>query len=298
DDDDHGHDDGDDDVDDDVDEDTAQPPAAGSGGNLTGTSGADALTGTSAGETNMGLGGNDVIFGGDGNDNILGGDGNDMLYGDAGNDRIFGENGNDLINAGTGEDTVFGGDGNDTIVAEKGDGDDTYYGGSGSDTLDMSAITANITANLGTSASGRGTVTSAQTGNDTIWEIENFIGGWGDDTITASRAVNVLEGGEGQDTFRFLSAADANGDTIGDFQPGDKIDLSAIDANSCAGGNQSFTIVSEGLSGARGELMIRQEDRDGESYTVVEGNTSGGGTADFKISIKGTHDLTADDFHL
>ena len=62
--------------------------------------------------------------------------------------------------------------------------------------------------------------------------IENVVTGSGNDTITASKAVNVMDGGTGNDTFKFLSAADANGDTILGFQPGDKIDVSAIDAGS------------------------------------------------------------------
>ncbi len=44
--------------------------------------------------------------------------------------------------------------------------------------------------------------------------------GSGDDVITASKAVNVMDGGTGEDTFRFLSTADADGDTIVGFQPG------------------------------------------------------------------------------
>ncbi|BBI60880.1 hypothetical protein HSBAA_21860 [Vreelandella sulfidaeris] len=131
-----------------------------------------------------------------------------MLYGDDGDDRILGEDGNDFINAGAGDDTAFGGDGDDMFVAEAGDGDDTYYGddmvgGSGNDTLDMSSITAAITADLGTGFMGRGSVSSSETGNDGLWGVENIVTGSGDDTITASRAVNVMDGGAGNDTFRF-----------------------------------------------------------------------------------------------
>ena len=307
DDDDDDHDDDDDDRDDDCDtdddDDDVSTPIVVPASAIVGTEGADALIGTAKGETIMGLGGRDVIFGHGGDDDILGGDGADMLYGDAGNDRILGGNGNDFINGGAGNDTVFGGAGDDVIVAEIGDGNDTYYGddmvgGTGNDTLDMSAITANITADLGTGFMGRGSVSSAQTGNDILWGIENFVGGWGNDVITASTAVNVMDGGAGgNDTFRFLSAAHADGDTIVGFQPGDKIDLSAMDANWCASGNQSFTLVSSAFTG-RGELMVTHETRDGEEYTVVQGNVTGGTDADFKLSIKGTHQLSASDFNL
>lgn len=269
---------------------------------IVGSEGTDALVGTADSETILGLGGRDVVFGHDGDDDILGGDGDDMLYGDDGDDRILGEDGNDFINAGAGDDTAFGGDGDDMFVAEAGDGDDTYYGddmvgGSGNDTLDMSSITAAITADLGTGFMGRGSVSSSETGNDGLWGVENIVTGSGDDTITASRAVNVMDGGAGNDTFRFLSAADADGDTIMGFQPGDRIDLSGLDTNGCATGNQSFTLVTEAFTGA-GQLMFSHQTSDGEDYTVVQGNTTGDDDADFSINIKGRHELTVNDFNL
>ena len=268
-----------------------------------GTAGADVITGTASGETILALAGRDVVFAAAGDDNVLGGADADMIYGDGGNDRLMGGAGNDLINGGAGKDTVFGDEGDDIFVAEAGDGDDTYYGdamdgGTGADTLDMSAILSNVTADLGTGFMGRGRVTSAEAGNDTIWGIENIVTGSGDDTITASRAVNVMDGGAGNDTFRFLSVADADGDTILGFLPGDKLDMTGIDADGATAGNQSFTLVSGAFSGARGELIVSWETRDGEDYTVVEGNVTGGSQADFKISIKGSHDLSASDFNL
>ncbi|MFN3847486.1 MAG: calcium-binding protein, partial [Paracoccaceae bacterium] len=253
-----------------------------------GTTGKDAMVGTA---------GRDILFGDAGNDDILAGDGADMVFGDEGDDRIFGQGGDDYINAGAGNDTVFGGDGNDVIVAQVGDGNDVYYGDDGTDTLDMSAITANITANLGTGHMERGFVSSAQTGQDVIWSIENIITGSGDDVITASGAVNVIDGGEGNDTFRFLSAGDADGDTIVTFNPGDRLDLSAIDANAGAAGKQGFTIVSGGLTGP-GQLMITLAQMDGQDVTLVQGKTTDGDEADFTIQIKGAHDLTASDFNL
>lgn len=291
-----------DDVDDSLPPETQVPtnvPAAA----LAGTEQDDALIGTSDADTIMGLGGRDVIFAGAGDDNVFGGNGIDMLYGDQGADRILAGEGGDLVNGGTGDDTAFGEGGDDVFVAQAGDGNDTYYGdgmsgGSGKDTLDMSAISSAVTADLGTGFMGVGSVSSAQSGTDTIWGMENIITGSGNDSITASSAVNVMDGGAGTDTFRFLSAANANGDTIMGFQPGDKIDLSAIDANGCLTGNQSFTLVSGAFTGANGELLVTQENRDGEDYTIVQGKTSDGAEADFKISIKGSHDLTTSDFNL
>ncbi|MDZ4134458.1 MAG: calcium-binding protein, partial [Paracoccaceae bacterium] len=121
----------------------------------------EVVFGTTGNDALIGGAGRDMIFGDAGNDNIIGGAGADMLFGDSGDDRIFGQGGDDYINAGAGNDVVFGGDGSDWIVAEVGDGDDVYYGDAGTDTLDMSAISANVTANLGTGFMGRGSVSSA-----------------------------------------------------------------------------------------------------------------------------------------
>ncbi|GJD74013.1 peroxidase family protein [Methylobacterium goesingense] len=248
-------------------------------------------------------GGRDVVFGGAGDDDILAGGGADMVYGDAGVDRILAGAGNDLVTAGSGNDTVIAGDGDDLIVAEVGDGDDGYWGdevagGTGIDTLDMSAITANITANLGTGLAGRGSVTSSQSGSDTLWGIENVVTGSGNDHITASDAVNVMDGGLGADVYHFQSAAAADGDTIASFQPGDRVDLSGIDANQGLSGNQAFTLATGAAFTGVGQLMLTQEARADGDYTVVAGNTGGDATPEFKFSIKGTPAATAADFAL
>ena len=168
-----------------------------------------------------------------------------------GKDRMVGTSGNDLIDAGAGKDTVYGGGGNDTFVAGSGDGNDTYYGDAGSDTLDLSAITAKVTVDLGSDRGGRGSASSAQSGSDSLRDVENVVTGSGADRITASNAANVMEGGAGNDTFTFTSAAAANGDTILDFEQGDKLDLSAIDANGGARGNQAFMLVATGRTRRR-----------------------------------------------
>ncbi|MDR6631554.1 Ca2+-binding RTX toxin-like protein [Phyllobacterium sp. 1468] len=309
----------------DDDDDVPAPGSNSPGAPVVGTANADVLLGTVNGETIIALGGSDTVmggagadvirgdegddfisaqdgddmaFGGAGNDDVLGGAGNDMLYGDAGSDRIFGDAGNDLINSGSGNDTAHGGDGNDMFVAEASDGNDNYYGDAGGDTLDMAAITANLTVDLGTGFAGRGSASSSQSGNDTLWNVENVVTGSGNDTITASSAVNVIDGGAGNDTFRFLSAGDADGDTIAGFQPGDKIDLSSIDANGGAGGNQSFTLVAGSTLSGAAQLVVTHETREDGEYTIVQGSVDGDSGAELRLSIKGNHDLTNSDFHL
>jgi Ca2+-binding RTX toxin-like protein len=321
-----GHDDDEDDEDEDDDDDEVTPPVPGLP--VVGTAGSDTLVGTTGADELLGLGGDDVmvglagadvlmggggsdfingwagrdiVFAGEGDDTLFGGDDADMLYGEGGADRIFGDAGDDLIEGGAGNDTAVAGAGNDMIVAGAGDGNDVYFGdeiggGTGSDTLDMSAITAATTVDLGTGLNGHGSASSAQSGSDTLWGIENVATGSGNDRITAGNGVNIIDGGGGNDIFVFRTVEAANGDTIVGFEAGDRIDFSAIDANTSTGGNQTFTLVAG--STATGQVSIIHETRADGDYTVIQGNVDGDGSPEFRISLQGSHNLTAADFNL
>ena len=241
--------------------------------------------------------GNDVVFGGEGSDTLFGGEGQDMIFGDAGDDHIFADAGNDTVEAGIGNDTVYLGAGSDLVIASNGDGDDVYWGEDGSDTLDYAAITADLTVDLGNGLMERGSVSSSQSGHDTVFGFENIIGGSGNDTIVASASVNVMDGGAGNDTFVFQSAGAANGDTIKNFQPGDKIDLSMIDANGGTAGQQSFVLFAGNAFTAAGQVIVSHETIDGAEHTFVSGNTNADLAADFKIDLTGQHNLTTADFN-
>ncbi len=255
------------------------------------------LTLSGDGNANTLIGGDaiDLVFGGDGADNIVGGGGSDMLFGDGGNDRIFGGAGHDVIEGGAGDDVVFAGDGDDLVIASNGDGDDTYWGDAGTDTLDYAAITSNIEVDLGSGLMGRGQVMiGAET--DTIFGFENVLTGSGNDRIIANDAVNVMDGGGGNDTFTFRSAAAADGDKILNFAPGDKIDLSGIDADRGADGHQSFVLFTSGGFSAAGQLMVSYETGADGEHTVISGNVDDDNAAEFQITLAGHHNLTTSDF--
>ncbi|MVS98837.1 peroxidase family protein [Devosia marina] len=278
------------------------------GGVLMGTSGPDLIFGMSgvdfviagAGADIIRLGdgddfadagaGNDVVWSGTGDDDVLGGDGNDMLYGEAGDDWISGDAGNDMIDGGAGNDELYGGSGDDKFIGRINDGDDLIDGGAGIDTLDLGSMTEAVHVNLGTGIGGRGHVTGSQSGTDTLYGVENVTTGSGNDTIIASIAVNIMDGGAGEDVFVFGSAAAADGDTILNFEAGDKIDLSGMLA-----GGTSFSLVNGAPSA--GQIALSHEVREDGEYTVVTGNVDGG-DADFRISITGNHNLTSSDFNL
>ncbi len=109
-----------------------------------------------------------------------------------------------------------------------------------------------------------------------------------------------MEGGAGQDTFNFQSTGEIPnfGDIIVDFQKGsDRIDVSFIDANTGASGNQSF-VFTGAFAGSQyvdpGEIYTYKRN----GYTEVYLNTTGGDAAEAVFKLQGLHNLTAADFIL
>ena len=268
------------------------PPAPVVDQTLIGDETANLLSGAGGNDVAIGNGGDDMISTGDGADfinagagadTVVAGAGDDMAYGHDGADTIFGGAGKDLIDAGNGDDTAFGGSEDDMFVAHTNDGSDSYHGDAGSDTLDMSAVMANIEVNLGTGLAGW-----AKTGtvSDQLYSIENVVTGSGNDTITASGAHNVIDTGAGHDKVVFHAASDANGDTILNFEAGDKIDVSGF-----MGG--TINLVN-GSTAAAGQIAVSFANIGGENFTVLHGHDVNDN--EFQIDIKGHHALTGTDF--
>ena len=157
---------------------------------LFGEEGDDALFGEEGNDAIDGGSGRDAIDGGAGADDLAGRDGDDLLLGEAGNDIIDGGDGDDLISGGDGADQGDGGQGDDRFVATRGDGNDVYDGGDGADIYDASAGRADAVIDL---LSGR--ARSDDLGDDEIEDIENAVGGGGNDILIANDRVNVLSGG-------------------------------------------------------------------------------------------------------
>lgn len=237
---------------------------------LAGSASSDVLTGNKGSNAISGGRGNDKIYGGAGNDTIRGDDGNDRLYGDAGNDKLYGGKGDDALFGSAGNDTMYGDDGRDTLSG--GAGSDKLIGGEGADKL------------LG--------------GNDN----DTLNGGASVDLLTGGLGSDILTGGTGADTFIFTSIADSTvassgRDTIKDFSRAelDRIDLSAIDANTRASGNQAFKFIgANDFSGTTGELRFVAA----ATSTMVYGDVDGDGRADFSIRMYDGIALRAGDFIL
>lgn len=176
-------------------------------------------------------------------ENAIGGDGADHLTGSAAANGLHGMRGADVLAGLMGADRLDGGSGADLLRG--GAGDDTLLGGNGADTL---------------------------------------VGGTGRD---------VLIGGSGPDTFVFRSLADSSADPArcdvlraglggGAFEGagvagGDRIDLSALDADLTAAGDQAFVFGGTG----KGHVWCVNAG----TTTVVYANVDDDPGADFRLHI-------------
>jgi len=119
---------------------------------------------------------------------------------------------------------------------------------------------------------------------------DTIAGGLGGDKIYGAGGADTLTGGLGNDTFAYVSAAHsttASRDSIQDFTTGDLIDLSAIDANSVAGGNQAFSFIGSAVFGGLGAAsagQLRAVNTAGPTW-LVQGDTDGNGFADFELQV-------------
>ena len=116
---------------------------------------------------------------------------------------------NDQILAGNGQDTIYAFSGDDTVVAATyGGGDDLFYGGDGNDTVDYSGSSTDLQIALYDDTEGSGIASGVGIDTDQLFDIENAIGGSGNDVITGSEVANTLIGGDGDDILSGNGGAD------------------------------------------------------------------------------------------
>ena len=124
---------------------------------------------------------------------------------------------------------------------------------------------------------------------------DQLFGGTGADVLTGGSDNDHLVGGANTDRFVFTygDSTLAFPDDIADFSSteGDRIDLSAIDANTNLSGNQPFTFIPGAFTGVAGQLHYTS----GTHY--VEGDVNGDAAADFRILLT-VASMTSSDFIL
>jgi Ca2+-binding RTX toxin-like protein len=287
---------------------------------LLGGTGTDQLLGQDGDDSLDGGDGADRLDGGNGDDIIAGGIGNDILDGGAGIDSLDGGTGNDQLNGGDGADSLSGGDGNDVLTGGLGAdamtgglGDDTFYVDDAGDTttealgqgtdIVRATVDAILAANIenlvleGSGAiggTGNGLV-NAMTGNAGANTLDGqggddvLKGMNGDDILIGGTGADILVGGAGADTFvvrqeSIHTSGAIEVDTVNDLSAGqgDRLDLSAIDADSTTAGDQAFHLVG-GFSHHAGEMTLGFFG----GTTILQLDVDGDGRADYRMTIAG-----------
>ncbi len=126
-----------------------------------------------------------------------------LLHGEAGEDLLRGHAGDDLLEGGTGGDSLEGGDGHDMLVG--GPGADGLEGGAGNDIASYLGAETPVSVSL---ATGTGTRGDAQ--GDTLAGIETLMGsGLPKEPGPGLASGDILEGGEGPETFFGMDGSDS-----------------------------------------------------------------------------------------
>lgn len=153
-------------------------------------------------------------------------------------------------------------------------GDDSLFGGAGADTLRGEGAYSPRAYAGDDLLSGAG-------GNDTL------SGSDGDDVLIGGRGADSLTGGLGTDDFQFDVIGDSSTrhpDLITDLESSDRIDLSRIDADKHAAGDQAFTLVDH-LDGHAGQAALSYDATAQE--TLLQLDVNGDGVADAGIRLTG-----------
>ena len=241
---------------------------------------------------------------------LIGNAGSNELVGQTGNDALTGNDGNDILNGGEGADAMTGGTGNDTYYVDNAGDTVTENAGEGTDVVKASVSWA-LGVNIENLTQG-GSASIDATGNGQNNSIHGNIGAnvlngaGGDDALNGGAGADTLIGGVGRDTmtggadndlFKFADGdfggvTRSTADRIVDFATGDKVDLSAVDANTLLASDQGFSFIGTGaFSHAAGELRYEQV----AGNTYLSGDTNGDGIADFMIKLDGLHTVSGAD---
>ncbi|MDD2863894.1 MAG: calcium-binding protein [Methylococcales bacterium] len=286
---------------------------------LTGTQFADTITikdvaGKVAGTF---VGGN--VNAGAGNDTITGSKGDDVLTGNAGADSFVVTAGNDTVTdfaLGSDTLTVTKGTGTAKVTVNFADKTSAIYNVTGNATTDVTIPALNADKTPLTKAdlekiagvapdtinwvdtAGVDDNKMGSAGNDTLdgaGGSDTLNGAAGNDILIGGKSADQLTGGTGSDTFVYKNTNESSVkfksvDTITDFTSGtDKIDLSAIDADATATGDQAFAFTTAAFTNAA-EVKL--------NGSVLEGHTAGHTTVDFTINLTGVTSVAATDFVL
>jgi Ca2+-binding RTX toxin-like protein len=253
--------------------------------------------------------------GGNGNDTLTGNDLSNALNGGTGNDTLHGLSGNDSLTGAAGNDALLGGSADDTynfdIDSALGTDTITEAAGEGTDTITFSGSTGGVALDLG--VAGVQTVHPNLAIDLTALQVENAIGGNGNDTLTGNDLSNTLNGGSGNDVLSgrdgddSLDGGSGNDSLYGEAGTdsliggsGNDTLIGGTEADSLDGGTGNDSLFGEAgadtLTGGTGNDVLSGGDGD-DSLTGGDGDDSlTGGAGDDSLSGDlGNDTLTTDD---
>ncbi len=238
----------------------------------------------------------------DASQNLVGGNLDDVLKGMGGNDHLYGNGGNDVLDGGSGDDILSGGAGTDTATYISAPSGVTVSpaisapqatGGAGTDTLiSIENLTGSNYADTLTGNSGDNVLNGAG-------GADRLIGGAGNDHLIGGLGQDKMTGGPGNDVFVFNSIAETKvvvPDVITDFTSGqDRINLSAIDADTTTAGDQAFHLGA--TVGHVGDIAVTYDPV--HDRTILDLFVDSDPNPDGRIWLYGNHtSLSAGDFVL
>jgi Ca2+-binding RTX toxin-like protein len=210
------------------------------------------------------------------------------LFGNEFANTITGNDGDNIISGGANADVMTGRLGNDTYQVDNAGDVVTELANQGTD-----KVIATVSVTLATNVENvklNGSTSINATGNGLGNQME---GNDGNNVLTGGQGVDTLSGLLGADTFAWNATAEtgvtiATADLITDFNvgQGDRIDLSGVDANVFADGNQAFSFIgTAGFSGKPGEINYFHSG--GE--TIIQMQTGVSGDIEGAIRLSGIH---------
>ena len=190
------------------------------------------------------------------------GAGDDIVRGSPGSDSIGGGNGSDVLNGGFGADTISGGEGFDKA---------TYCDRSGRVSVSLDGVADDGAAGEGDNAQADLEDVVGGSGNDVLVgnaAANTLSGGTGNDELTGGPGFDTLNGGDGNDT---LDARDDAEDLIAcGAGGGDQADLDALDE---ATGCETVRRLAPLLLDVDGDGSPRPFDCDDTSPSIRPGAT-------------------------
>jgi trimeric autotransporter adhesin len=249
---------------------------------------------------------------GNGLANVINGNGatGNVLRGLGGDDILFGDEGKDSLYGGTGNDTYIATCTCDTFIENAGEGTDLVRSSVTFDlglTPHIENLTLTGAAAINGFGDGAGNVITGNGANNTVFGLDGndtllgnggndvLDGGGGNDTLVGGLGVDTIDGGVGADIYRYTDVAESRpsavlvlADQLQFSQlDGDRIDVSAIDANVTIAGNNAFAFVGTAAFTAAGQLRYDVTSTGGGSSVLkIEASVDADSDAEFQVDIR------------